>query len=459
MNHLRIASVASEFEELATSSDTEYQQQLRVLLNVTREIYKVLHLDQLLTTIMDEVRKALNADRCTVFLIDDEKNELWSKTAHGEKEIRFPKNLGVAGYVAMTGEILNIRDAYADPHFNPEIDRKTGYRTRNLLTFPMKNIMGKTIGVFQVLNKLNGHFREIDEEILTTISSIAATQIENAQLYEQQRRLNDELRGMYEQQQKALYSFVQTLASTIDARDPLTAGHSQRIACYCDEVAKILNMDENRREVLHYAALLHDFGKISLRDVILKNHKRFNESQYNEMQKHPAITKKILEKIFLPEKLKDLPQIAGAHHEKMDGTGYPDHLKADQIPLEARILTVVDAFDAMTSNRRYSNRIIDFEKVIHTLENDSGTHFDGYFVTAFKQIPLNRLVEILEDESTDLLETKDLNFLANFTIQDLLNEIAQKSDGESKLIQIFNKYYHRDHLEKKGKDEKNNINS
>jgi HD-GYP domain-containing protein (c-di-GMP phosphodiesterase class II) len=448
MNHLRIASVAPVFEGHRISSDNE-QRQLNVLLNVTRQIYKELHLDQLLTTIMDEVRKALNADRCTVFLLDEEKGELWSKTAHGEKEIRFPKNLGVAGYVAMTDEILNIRDAYADPHFNPEIDRQTGYHTRNLLTFPMKNKLGKTIGVFQVLNKLSGHFREIDEEILATISSIAATQIENAQLYEKQRQLNDELRCMYEQQQQTFISFVQTLASTIDARDPLTAGHSHRIALYCDEVAKILNMDQNRREVLHYAALLHDYGKISLRDVILKNRKRFNQSQYTEMRSHPAITKRILEKIYLPEKWKDLPKIAGAHHEKMDGTGYPEGLKGEEIPPEARLLTIVDAFDAMTSNRRYSNRIIDFQKVIRTLENDSDSHFDGYFVTAFKQIPLDQVVKILEYESPESLEPNDLKFLTNFTIQDLLDETSGNIRQKSKVVEIFNKYYHREHLEKK----------
>jgi HD-GYP domain-containing protein (c-di-GMP phosphodiesterase class II) len=448
MNHLRIASVAPGFEGHLISSDNE-QRQLNVLLNVTRQIYKELHLDQLLTTIMDEVRKALNADRCTVFLLDEEKGELWSKTAHGEKEIRFPKNLGVAGYVAMTDEILNIRDAYADPHFNPEIDRQTGYHTRNLLTFPMKNKLGKTIGVFQVLNKLSGHFREIDEEILATISSIAATQIENAQLYEKQRQLNDELRCMYEQQQQTFISFVQTLASTIDARDPLTAGHSHRIALYCDEVAKILNMDQNRREVLHYAALLHDYGKISLRDVILKNRKRFNQSQYTEMRGHPAITKRILEKIYLPEKWKDLPKIAGAHHEKLDGTGYPEGLKGAEIPPEARLLTIVDAFDAMTSNRRYSNRIIDFQKVIRTLENDSDSHFDGYFVNAFKQIQLDQVVKILEYESPESLETNDLKFLANFTIQDLLDEISGNIHQKSKVTEIFNKYYHREHLEKK----------
>ena len=205
----------------------EEHQRLTTLLTVTRNISKELELGRLLVTIMDEVKRALKADRCTVFLIDREKKELWSKVAHGEEDIRFPLHLGIAGYVATTGEVLNIPDAYADPRFNPEIDKQTGYITRNMLTFPMRNKLNEIIGVFQVLNKYEGVFTRDDENLLDVISTIAATQVENAQLYEEQR--------------KTLDSFVETLASTIDARDSLTAGHSKRIAEYSMEIADIIN--------------------------------------------------------------------------------------------------------------------------------------------------------------------------------------------------------------------------
>ncbi|OQX86564.1 hypothetical protein B6D60_05970, partial [candidate division KSB1 bacterium 4484_87] len=214
----------------------EEHQRLSTLLNVTRNISKELELDRLLVTIMDEVKRALKADRCTVFLIDKEKNELWSKVAHGEDEIRFPAHLGIAGYVAQTGDVLNIPDAYADERFNPEIDKQTGYQTRNMLTFPMRNKLNEIIGVFQVLNKYEGDFTREDEGLLDVISTIAATQLENAQLYEEQK--------------KTLDSFVETLASTIDARDPLTAGHSKRIAEYSMEIATIIGLPEKRRELL-----------------------------------------------------------------------------------------------------------------------------------------------------------------------------------------------------------------
>lgn len=442
MTNLELVSVDNRYIEINQPEYTDEHQRLSVLLNVTREISKEIQIDRLLFTIMDEVRKALNADRCTVFLLDEENDELWSKVAHGEREIRFPRRKGIAGYVATTGEILNIADAYADKRFNYEIDQKTGYRTRNMLTFPMTNKLNEIIGVFQVLNKIAGNFNQKDEELLSAISSISATQIENAQLYEQQR--------------KTFNSFVETLASTIDARDQQTAGHSQRIAQYSDEVAKIINLPPERREVLRYASLLHDYGKVSLSDEILKNNRRLTEEQYNQMRSHPAITRNILEKIYLPKNLRDLPKIAGSHHEKVDGSGYPQGLTQKEIPFEARLLAVVDAFDAMTSSRRYSDRIIDFEKVIHTLEIDSGSHFDSFFVEAFKKMPLNRLVEILEYEAQDLLSPLDVAFLSDFNINDLLFAMRkspfERGMIQQKVVDKFKKYYQRRHLRKENND-------
>ena len=112
-------------QNLITTKLKFYQEEhrrLTVLFNITRNISTELKLDKLLLIMMDEVKRALKADRCTIFLLDRKKNELWSKVAHGEREIRFPGHLGIAGYVATTGDILNIPDAYADPRFNKEID-------------------------------------------------------------------------------------------------------------------------------------------------------------------------------------------------------------------------------------------------------------------------------------------------------------------------------------------------
>ena len=411
----------------------EEHQRLTVLFNITRNISIELKLDNLLLIIMDEVRKALKADRCTVFLLDREKKELLSKVAHGERDIRFPSNLGIAGYVANTGDVLNIPDAYADPRFNQEIDKKTGYYTQNILTFPMRNKLGEIIGVFQVLNKFEGSFSKQDEQLLDTISVIAATQIENAQLYEEQRKTWD--------------SFVRTLASTIDARDPLTAGHSNRIAQYSDELAKILNFSSKQREVIRYAALLHDYGKIAIREAILCKNGSLTIDEYCHIQEHAAYTKSILEKINFSRDFKEVPQIAAYHHEKIDGSGYPDGLAGDQIPIESRILAVADVFDALTSKRHYRDRM-EFENVMDILEKNAGSHFDKNLVESFKKIKIDRLLEILEADYVQQLDQKDLRFLSLFDLRLLLEVVRHGplNSEEKKIVQMFYNYYYRSYL-------------
>lgn len=408
----------------------EEHRRLTVLFNITRNISTELKLDKLLLIIMDEVKKALNADRCTVFLLDREKKELWSKVAHGEREIRFPSHLGIAGYVVTTGEVLNIPDAYADTRFNKEIDKKTGYLTKNMLTFPMQNKLGNIIGVFQVLNKYDGSFTKDDEQLLDAISAISTTQLENAQLYEEQK--------------KTFESFIETLASTIDARDPLTAGHSHRIARYANTIAKVMGISPARRETLRYAALLHDYGKIAIRDAVLTKRGRLTVEEYAHIQEHPAYTQSILNKINFSEAYKDIPAIAAAHHEKIDGSGYPKGMNGSEIPMEARILAVADVFDALTSIRHYRDRM-DFQKVVAILDRDAGTHFDINCVEAFKKIKLDELVNILEYDSTEFLDNTDLEILANYDVNQFLHICENKSqNGEDKVIaKLFNKYYNR----------------
>jgi len=412
-------------------------ERLKLLFHVTRNISKELVLDRLLMLIMDEVKNVLNCDRCTVFVLDNEKNELWARVAHGEKEIRFPSHLGIAGHVAMTGEVLNIPDAYADPRFNRNIDKKTGYRTRNILTAPMRNKLGERIGVFQALNKFSGPFTSGDEDLLDTISVIAATQIENARLYEEQKKTFD--------------SFIETLASTIDARDPMTAGHSKRIALYADAVAQVVKMSPQEREVLRTAALLHDYGKIAVREAVLTKEGRLTKVEYDHIKSHSTYTKNILEKINFSRQLKDVPLIASSHHERMDGKGYPDGLIADAIPKLGRILAVVDVFDALTSKRHYRDRM-EFRKVLKILTDGSGTHLDEFYLAAFKKIKLDVLVQILEDDHLEKLDESDLVYLSEFNLTHLVSAMEENGLQQSrqKVCKVFHHYYSRMYLREQG---------
>lgn len=404
---------------------------LHSLLQVTQSIASVLDLDSLLFKIMDVVRATLKADRCTVFLLDHDNNELWSKVAVGlDKEIRFPADKGIAGHVAGTGEVLNIADAYADDRFNPEIDKKTGYNTRNMLTMPMRNNLKEIIGVFQVLNKFDGPFTKNDEELLQAISSIAASSIENAQLY-------DELN-------KSFISFIETLSTTLDARDYITSGHSRRVTLYSVEIARLMRLSKKEVDLVRYAALLHDIGKLGIPEMVLFKNKKLTEEEYEIIKRHATLSNSILSKIHFQSHLRDIPKLASSHHERIDGTGYPKKLKGEQIPLGGKVLAVCDVFDALTSRRQYRDRMA-IENVIEILEDETGTSFEPYVVYQFKNIPLNVLIEILEFGHNEDLDKSDLEFMKKYKLKDLLaiRKKDQKSEDDLLVEQTFMRYYSR----------------
>lgn len=182
---------------------------LKELIKIAIKLTSEKDTDKLLELITDSALDFLQAERSTVFLIDEATNELFSKVGTGvnTKEIRFPIDKGIAGYVARTGESLIIENPYDHPLFNKDVDLKTGFITRDILTVPMKNVEDKIIGVFQVLNKLNGKFNDEDKEYAMAFASISAVAIENARLIEEQKR-------QYELLQKA-YQELQTAQETI----------------------------------------------------------------------------------------------------------------------------------------------------------------------------------------------------------------------------------------------------
>src|SRR5438093_2400849 len=144
---------------------------LDLILDVTRRLMSITDLDALLRDMATVTTQLLDADRATIFIVDRERGEIWSRVAlgTGAGEIRQAIGVGIAGLVAATGETINIADAYDDPRFNPEPDRRTGYRTKTLLTFPMTGQNGRVIGVFQVVNKSGGEFTSDDEDTLSSL--------------------------------------------------------------------------------------------------------------------------------------------------------------------------------------------------------------------------------------------------------------------------------------------------
>jgi len=151
-------------------------ERMHLLLETVQRLLAASSLDARLRILSEAAAQLVNAERATIFLIDEVRSELWSKVALGqeEREIRIPIGSGIAGAVAQTGKAINLDDPYADPRFNQEVDRRTGFTTRNLLTVPMTSADGRRLGVFQVLNKRGGAFSVLDAEALRQLASAAA---------------------------------------------------------------------------------------------------------------------------------------------------------------------------------------------------------------------------------------------------------------------------------------------
>ncbi|MBI4055218.1 MAG: GAF domain-containing protein [Elusimicrobia bacterium] len=358
----------------------------KILVRFGAAVSSQTRLEPLLKLLADEVRQLLNAQRCTVFLLDPQTQELRSKLAHGLKalELRLPLGRGIIGAVAKTGRPLLIPKAYRDPRFDPSSDKKSGYRTRNLLAVPLKNREGKILGVFEVLNKKRGTFSREDCGLLQLLAAIASGAIENAKLCEELR--DSHLETIYR---------LAMIAEYRDQED--TALHLRHISQYAAVVAENLGLDPGTVEEIRYASPLHDIGKVAIPDAILLKPGKLTEEEYAEMKKHPAYGARILENAQTTL-LQMAHRIALAHHESFDGTGYPKRLKGEEIPWEARIVSVVDVFDALATRRVYKPAW-EPQEAFRYIETKAGTQFDPAAVEGFKK----GFPEILELLRTDVI--------------------------------------------------------
>jgi len=358
------------------------------LLRCFRDISKILvssdNVDKILLATVEYLARYLNAERATIFLVDDEKEELWSKVAVGleSKEIRVNIGRGIAGYVAMTGETIISNDVYSDKKFNPDVDLQTGFTTRSIICVPIYDYDGERIGVGQILNKNDGDFTDDDVSQLNLLLPQIAICLMNSVLHATlSRHFN---------------SVLHVLAASIDARDPLTAGHSERVTEYSVGICKELNLSQKECEVIRVAALLHDYGKIGVEDAILKKPSRLTDEEYEEIKSHAEKTRKILEEINFEGMYRNVPMIASSHHEKLDGSGYPGGLSDSEIPFGAKIIAVADVFEAITSVRHYRSPA-SYHEAFEILRVGVGKHFEKDIVDAFihyfereqKTLPIN----------------------------------------------------------------------
>lgn len=362
-------------------SQVSLSEKLSALLAISADLSSELDFDRLFPLIVSKVTEAMKAERTSFYIIDWDHREVWTKVAEQVGEIRMALGHGIGGKVAETGETINVADAWELPCFDRSFDLKHNFRTRSVLCMPITNRSGDRIGVIQVINKAgSARFDEDDESLLKALSGSVAVALENSFLME-------ELAASFE-------GSIRSLSATVDARHPLTAGHSQRVTEYALMIAREMNLDEGELEVIKYAALLHDIGKIGIRDKVLLKNGPFTPEERAEMNTHPAKTLAILKTFHFPKALRQVPVVAAYHHEKVNGQGYPEGLTGDKLPLSSKILAVADVFDALTSRRDYpkytENEALDLEpmplaKVVAVLKAEAGSHSDSEVVTAFLQ--------------------------------------------------------------------------
>ncbi len=485
---IMLSALADEVSRLADErvEAQRRNRKLQGLLDVAQQLDATQDISTLLDIILAEAKRVTESDRCSLFIVDKKRGELWAKIAQGldGETLRIKIGQGIVGQCAATLQPIHIPDAYSDPRFNQAVDLASGYRTRNILSVPMIDTAKECSGVIQALNKSRGRpYDSEDQEMLMALGAVAAVAIENAILHQDIRRLFD--------------GFIRASVYAIEARNPTTSGHSERVALLSVATAEALNRhppqgyenvrfkDAELRE-LRYAALLHDFGKVGVREHILvkanklhpheldllearfecarlscklehaerrtgaiaargldaaateeladiqraeqlaladlegfwsfvqqcnrptvlaeggferlreiANHKyrtsegaavfllrgdelrslsiprgTLTDDERRQIEDHVVHTYQFLRQIPWTRDLAKVAEIAHRHHEKLNGRGYPNQLARDEIPVQSRIMTIVDIYDALTASDRPYKSAVPHDRAMSILDSE-----------------------------------------------------------------------------------------
>lgn len=366
-----IADLASELEQKNTNLQHAVEH-LSTIYKIGLAINSTMDIDRLFNLIVRSTTTTLRAHIGYVILYDKDLKMLNVTNLIGNGKLIAPQKAipmsdsSVSTWVINNRQPLLIGDIHQAPQF--DVFSALGYERKTLICVPLM-VKDEIIGTISVVNKIdNTQFCEDELEMLTTIAAQAAIAIKNATLYEEQ--------------QQTYLNTIQALVSAIEASDSYTRGHSERVTRYSLEIGRRMNLPSDRMQILERAAILHDIGKIGIDLSLLHKEGKLTSNDINELHQHPAIGMKILEPI---EFLLDVRTCIGQHHERYDGMGYPNRIKSSEQLLESRILSVADAFDAMTTDRPYRKALL-LETAIAELCDNSGTQFDPAIVDVFTSV-------------------------------------------------------------------------
>jgi putative nucleotidyltransferase with HDIG domain len=373
--------LAIELNRIQIVEESEqYSNRMEALVTIIEQITSTLDHDQILERIIEYASRLLNTEASSLFMRQENGAlQLFLSTNMADLKgvnVVVPAGKGIIGHVVTTGETIIVNDVSQDKRHYKLVDKKSGMTTRNILAVPLKTrsinlgqergaIQERIIGGLEAMNKRTGlPFSEEDARLLQTLANQAATVLEIAQLYSDTNEL--------------FLNAVSALAAVIDAKDPYTVGHSQRVSEFAVEIARQLNLSPEDIHHIRLGSLFHDIGKIGMPDSILTKPGRLNQDEDERMHKHPLDGERILGHI---QKLKEELHIVTEHHERLDGSGYPRGLRGDEISIAGRVAAVADVFDAITSDRPYRVAMTNAE-AFFVLRSQAGTKLDTDCVEA-----------------------------------------------------------------------------
>lgn len=366
------AAVAIQNAQLYEASRKKTQE-LSELYDTAIAISSALEIDTFLEKLGAQIQRRLAPDSLGVFLYQESTQEFEVLLAleNGEpikktKGLRLPlEEGGLTGWVMQNRTPFLVGDVLSDPL--PVQPKHVTKPSRSWLGVPLL-VRDRLIGAISVQTFRPLSFNRSNQRFLESLASQIAITIDNARLYE-------ELEESY-------VDTVFALARAMDTRDTYTNDHSQRLASWAIAIAQKLDCTPQEIQVIEWAALLHDIGKIGVPDEILLKPDKLTQEEWLIMQKHPEVGAEIVTPI---KKLADVVPLIRTHQEKYDGTGYPEGLRGEEIPLGSRILAVVDAYSAMTDDRVYRSGI-SHEEAVEELRNCAGGHFDPRVVDIFLEV-------------------------------------------------------------------------
>jgi putative nucleotidyltransferase with HDIG domain len=363
------ANKAAVIERLNRELNSKLEELTR-LYAISEGLTQFMDTEAIFNQVVRLASETTGAQRVSLMLLDRARRHMTIRASIGIPEevvdsTRVEFGQGIAGQVVASGaavRVIKVRDSVDVP---AEALTSGGlYSTSSWLSQPL--YVGEQIfGVLNLTDKLDrGNFSPNDEHIMRILLEKAGTRLENQALYE----------GIYAN----LVDTLNSLVTTIEAKDPYTRRHSQRVTDYSLSIAEELGLPEDQREMLEFAGVLHDIGKIGVHDEILTKSGRLTDEEYEAIKQHPLIGERIVEPLGLTPVER---AIIRNHHERIDGLGYPDGLRGDRIPFLARLLAVADSFDAMTTTRSYRHAL-SMEAAKAELIKHRGTQFDPVVVDA-----------------------------------------------------------------------------